>query len=185
MASKSASSGLADRYASALFELAEEKGVLDQVADDLRGLKTMVAESADFRRFIDSPVLSRTEQAKGVAALADKAGMQGVTRNFLGLVATNRRLFALPAVIDAFLERLAAKRGEISAEVVSAKPLSDAQTEALAASLKQAVGKDVALETRVDPGLIGGLVVRVGSRMIDNSLRTKLQRLQLAMKGVG
>jgi F-type H+-transporting ATPase subunit delta len=185
VASKSASFGLADRYASALFELAEEKGVLDQVADDLRGLKTMVAESADFRRFIDSPVLSRTEQAKGVAALADKAGMQGVTRNFLGLAATNRRLFALPGVIDAFLERLAAKRGEISAEVVSAKPLSDVQADALAASLKQAMGKDVALEIRVDPGLIGGLVVRVGSRMIDNSIRTKLQRLQLAMKGVG
>lgn len=185
MASNTASTGLADRYASALFELADEKGVLDQVAGDLRDLKAMLAESADFRRFVDSPVLSRTEQAKGVAALADKAGMQQVTRNFLGLAAQNRRLFALPGVIDGFLAKLAAKRGEITAEVTSAAPLTDAQRDAVAASLKQATGRDVALETLVDPALIGGMVVRVGSRMIDNSLRTKLQRLQLAMKGVG
>lgn len=158
---------------------------MDQVAGDLRALKGMLAESVDFRRFIDSPVLSRSEQAKGVAALAAKGEMQQVTRNFLGLAATNRRLFALPGIIDAYLAKLAAKRGEISAEVISAKPLSDAQRDALAASLKQAMGKDVALESRVDAGLIGGLVVRVGSRMIDNSIRTKLQRLQLAMKGVG
>lgn len=185
MASETASTGLADRYASALFELAEEKGVLDQVAGDLRDLKTMIAESADFRRFVESPVLSRAEQVKGVTALAEKAGMQGITRNFLGLAASNRRLFALPGIINGFLAKLAALRGEVTADVVSAKPLTDAQRDALAASLKQATGKDVALTTAVDPALIGGLIVRVGSRMIDNSLRTKLQRLQLAMKGVG
>ena len=185
MASETASTGLADRYASALFELAEEKGVLDQVAGDLRDLKAMIAESADFRRFVESPVLSREEQVKGVTALAEKAGMQDLTRHFLGLAASNRRLFARPGFSGGFLAKLAAMRGEMTADVVSAKPLTDAQRDALAASLKQATGKDVALPTAVDPALIGGLVVRVGSRMIDNSLRTKLQRLQLAMKGVG
>lgn len=177
--------GLADRYASALYDLAGERKLLDQVASDLRSLQTMLGESVDFRRFIASPVMSREDQKKGVLALAEKAGLNELTRNFLGLLAVNRRLFALSGIVVAYLSRLAQARGEVTAEVVSAQALTETQAAALAAALKQAVGKEVAVEAKVDPSLLGGLIVKVGSRMVDSSIRTKLQRLQLAMKGVG
>lgn len=177
--------GLADRYASALYELADERKLLDQVAGDLRSVQAMLTESADFRRFIASPIMSRDDQKKGIDAVAEKAALSEVTRNFLGLLAQKRRLFALPGMISAYLSKLAAARGEVSAEVVTAKKLTEAQASALAAALKQVVGKDVAVESKVDPSILGGLVVKVGSRMVDSSIRTKLQRLQLAMKGVG
>jgi F-type H+-transporting ATPase subunit delta len=176
---------LADRYATALYALAEERKALDQVADDLRGLDGMLVESSDFRRFIMSPVLSRDEQRKGIAAIAEKAALSQVTTNLLGLLASNRRLFALRGITSAFLSRLAAARGEMTAEVTSAKKLTEKQQSALSAALKQVVGKDVAIEAKVDPAVLGGLIVKVGSRMVDSSVRTKLLRLQLAMKGVG
>ncbi|MDA8232501.1 MAG: F0F1 ATP synthase subunit delta [Magnetospirillum sp.] len=176
---------IAERYATALFELAEAQGVLDQVAGDLKTLKTMVGESADFRRLLDSPVLSRTQQAAAVTALAAAAGFSAVTANFLGVVARNRRLFALRGMVDSYLARLAARRGEISAQVASAVPLSEAQLDAVTSVLKNVFGANAAIDAVVDPGLLGGLVVRVGSRMVDSSLRTKLQHLKLAMKGVG
>lgn len=177
--------GLADRYAAALYDLADDRKALDQVATDLRSLQAMLDASADLRRFVFSPVLSRDDQRKGLTALADKAGLSPLTLNFLGLVASNRRLFALSAMIRAYLARLAAARGEVTAEVVSAASLTEVQASALAAALKQVVGKDVTVEARVDPSILGGLIVKVGSRMVDSSVRTKLQRLQLAMKGVG
>ncbi len=178
-------SGLAGRYALALLELADEKRELDSVAEDLRGLKGVLAESEELRRLIRSPLFSREQQSAAMAAVLDKAGVGELTRRFVLLVARNRRLFALPQMIDAYLAELARRRGEVSAQVTSATALSDAQQRALVETLRAEVGSKVQVEVKVDPGLIGGLIVRVGSRMIDNSLRSKLQRLQLAMKGVG
>jgi len=177
--------GLAARYAAALFDLADEKKQLDQVAADLASLKKAIGESGDLRRLVRSPVLSRADQARAMAALLDRAGASELVRRFVGLVAQNRRLFVLSDMIDSYLSQLAGRRGEMTAEVVSARPLSDAQRDAVAEVLRKAVGGKVAVAARVDPALIGGLVVKVGSRLIDSSLRTKLHRLQLAMKGVG
>ena len=186
MASEAAGvSGLSERYAKALFELADDRKALDEVADDLRALRGLLDESADFRRLIRSPVLTRAEQAKAVAAVAEKAGFSQLTRNFLGVAARNRRLFVLPAVIVGFLKELAERRGEVTAEVTAAKPLTPAQTEAVNEQLRKAVGRKVAVDLRVDPSLLGGLVVKVGSRMIDSSLRTKLNNLKVVMRGIG
>lgn len=177
-------SGLADRYATALFDLADERKSLDQVSEDLRQLRAMLNESAEMRRLVRSPILSRLEQGRAITAIAERAGLSPLTRSFLGLVAQNRRLFAVPAMIDAFLARLAARRGEITAEVVAAQALTPPQLDAVNEQLRKAMGSKVAVEVRVDPALLGGLVVKVGSRMVDASLRSKLHRLQLAMKGV-
>lgn len=186
MSSKSAGTkGIADRYATALYGLADERKALDQVAEDLRAVQAMLMESEDFRRLVSSPILSREDQKKGLSAIAEKAGLSELTANFLGLVAQNRRLFALRDMTTAYLQRLAAARGEVSAEVVSAKKLTATQASALQAALKQVTGKDVAVEAKVDPAILGGLIVKVGSRMVDSSVRSQLQRLQLAMKGVG
>lgn len=176
---------IAERYASALYELADDAKALDQVAADLRALKAMIGSSPDFVRLIRSPVLDRADQAKAVTALAEKAGFHDLTRKFLGAVAANRRLFALASVIEAFLAELAHRRGEATADVTSAIALTPAQTAALEQALRSVVGSKVSVDLKVDPSLIGGLVVRVGSRMIDTSLATKLRRLRLAMKGVG
>lgn len=178
-------SGLAGRYASALLELAEDKQQLDSVAADLRGLKQLLDDSEDLRRLIRSPLYSREQQAKAMAAIIDKAGAGDLTRRFVMIVAQNRRLFALPQMIAAYLAELARRRGEVTAEVVAAKELSEAQRSKLTETLRRSVGAKVQVDVKVDPALIGGLIVRVGSRMVDSSLRTKLQKLQLAMKGVG
>jgi F-type H+-transporting ATPase subunit delta len=176
-------SGLADRYATALFDLADERRSLDQVSEDLRLLRAMLNESPELRRLVRSPILSRLEQGRAITAIAERAGLSPLTHSFLGLVAQNRRLFAVPAMIDAFLARLAARRGEITAEVAAAQALTPAQLDAVNEQLRKAMGSKVAVEVRVDPALLGGLVVKVGSRMVDASLRSKLHRLQLAMKG--
>ncbi len=178
-------SGLAGRYALALLELADDKKELDSVAQDLRGLRGIIAESEDLRRLILSPLFTRQQQAQAMAAVLDKAGIGELTRRFVLLVAQNRRLFALTRMINAYLAELARRRGEVTARVTSASALTDGQHRALDAALRAEVGAKVKIDVKVDPGLIGGLVVRVGSRMIDNSLRNKLQRLQLAMKGAG
>ncbi|MGF1611324.1 MAG: F0F1 ATP synthase subunit delta [Kiloniellales bacterium] len=181
----SAVSGLAGRYASALLELAEDKHELDSVAADLRGLQQLIDDSEDLRRLLRSPLYSREQQAKALSAIIVKAGVGDLTRRFVLIVAQNRRLFALPQMITAYLAELARRRGEVTAEVTAARPLSDAQQSKLTETLRRSVGAKVQVDLKVDPALIGGLVVRVGSRMIDSSLRTKLQKLQLAMKGVG
>jgi len=175
---------IADRYAAALFELSEAEKSLSDIEGDLKALKAMIAESADLRRLLGSPVIGRAEQGAAVAALADKAGWHKLTRNFLGVLASNRRLFALEAMIEAYLARAASHRGEVTAQVTSAHALSAAQKKAVAASLKKVVGKDVLLDLVVDPSLLGGMIAKVGSRMVDSSLRTKLQQLTLALKGV-
>jgi F-type H+-transporting ATPase subunit delta len=180
----SGASGLADRYAAALFDLADERKELDSIAGDLQSLREMLRESEDLRRLIRSPVVSREDQRRAILALAERAGLSPLARNFLGLVAQNRRLFAVPGMIEAYLELLAERRGEMTAEVVSAQPLSDDQRRRLDEQLRQAMGKKVSVDIRVDPALLGGLTVKVGSRMVDASLKTKLHRLSIAMKGV-
>jgi F-type H+-transporting ATPase subunit delta len=178
-------SGLAERYAAALFDLADERRILDEAAANLRQLKAMMTESAELSRLIRSPILSREGQGKAVVALAERAGFAPLVRDFLAVVARNRRLFAVPAMIEAYLENLAERRGEVTAEVAAAQPLSTTQLDLLREQLRRSVGRQVAIDVRVDPGLIGGMIVKVGSRMIDGSIRSKLQRLQMAMKGIG
>jgi F-type H+-transporting ATPase subunit delta len=180
----SGTTGLGARYATALYELADEQKLLDPVANDLRALRGLIDESADLKRLIRSPVVTRADQAKAIAALAERAAFQSLVRNILGLMAKNRRLFVLPAVINAYLATLAARRGEVTAEVTAAQELTEAQRQALDDRLRRAVGGKVAIELRVDPSLLGGLIVKLGSRMVDASLSSKLHRLQLAMKGV-
>ena len=184
-AQETGTAGLAARYAAALFDLADEAKQLDAVAADLRAIRTMIAESADLRRLVRSPVLTRADQAKAMAAVLEKAGTSDLVRRFVGLVAENRRLFALTDMIAAYLGELAHRRGEVTASVASAALLSDAQTAALTDALRRAVGGKVSVETHTDASLIGGLIVQVGSRMVDSSLKSKLQRLKLVMKGVG
>ena len=176
-------SGLAERYAAALFELADERRMLDEVASDLRQLRAMLAASQDLARLVRSPILTRGEQGKAIAALVERAGFTPLVRDFLAVVAKNRRLFAAPAMIEAYLRNLAERRGEVTAEITAALPLSEGQLGLLSEQLRRSVGRRVSLEVKVDPGLIGGLVVKLGSRMIDGSIKSKLQRLQLAMKG--
>jgi F-type H+-transporting ATPase subunit delta len=177
--------GLAERYAEALFDLADERRTLDEVATDLRQLRAMLAASGDLSRLIRSPVLSRDEQARAIGVLAERAGLSPLVRDFLAVVARNRRLFAVPAIVEAFLAKLAARRGEVNAQIIAARPLSDAQLAALNEQLRRSIGSRISVDVRVDPGLIGGMIVRVGSRMVDGSVKSKLQRLQLAMKSVG
>jgi F-type H+-transporting ATPase subunit delta len=178
-------SGLAERYAAALFELADERHLLDAAAGDLRELRTMLAGSADLMRMVRSPVLSRAEQAKAIEALAENAKLSQLTRDFLAVVARNRRLFAVPAMIEAYLQKLADRRGEVTAEITAAQPLSEGQQGALGDQLRRVVGSRVTIDVKVDPSLLGGMVVKIGSRMVDGSLKGQLQRLQLNMKGIG
>jgi F-type H+-transporting ATPase subunit delta len=167
----------------ALFELADEQRKLDQVATDLKEIDSLLAESTELRRLIRNPVVSRAESGRVMDVLVERIGADDLTRKFIGLVAVNRRLFVLPDIIKAYLAELAARRGEITAEVVSATRLSDGQSDALENALQGALGGKVALSVAVDPTLIGGLVVKVGSRMVDSSLKTQLQKMKIAMKG--
>ena len=181
----SPTSGLAGRYASALYELAEAAKALDEVAADLTALRQLIAESADLARLVRSPVIGRDAQAKAMAAVLEQAGAHELTKKLVGTVTMNRRLFTLSDIAKAFLVQLAERRGETTADVTSATILSKEQLAAVTDALKGVIGQKVAINPIVDPSIIGGLVVRVGSRMFDSSLRTKLQRLQIAMKGTG
>lgn len=176
-------SGLAGRYAAALFELADESKQLDRVAEDLKGLRGLIDESHDLQDFLRSPLYGRDDQVRALGAVLEKAGAAELTRRFALVVAKNRRLFALRPMIGAYLALLAARRGEVTAKVTVARPLTDEQSRRLVETLRKAVGGKVQLETRIDESLIGGLIVQVGSRMVDGSLKTKLQKLQHAMKG--
>jgi F-type H+-transporting ATPase subunit delta len=178
-------SGLAERYAAALFDLADARRTLDEVASDLRQLRAMLAASVDLSRLVRSPILTRDQQGKGIGALATHAGFSPLVCDFLAVVAKNRRLFAVPAMIEVYLAKLAERRGELTAEVIAAQALSETQLARLSDQLRRSAGRRVSVDARVDPGLIGGMIVKVGSRMVDGSIKSKLQRLQLAMKGVG
>jgi F-type H+-transporting ATPase subunit delta len=179
------SSGVAGRYATALFELALEQQALDQVAADLNRFNEALDAFDDLLRLVKSPVFSAEEQGRALAAILKELKIEGLTRNFLLLAAKNRRLFATPDMTRAFHAMLARHRGEIGATVTAASKLTESQVTALRQALKAALGKEVMLEQRVDAGLLGGLVVKVGSRMVDSSLRTKLNSLKVAMKEVG
>jgi len=174
---------LSGRYASALFGLARDEKVIDAVAASLQTLKRALAESDDLRRLTTSPLVSRDQATKAVAATAVSLGLDPLTAKFLGVLAQNRRLAQLGAVIRAYGQLTAAHRGETTAEVVSAHPLSDDQVEALKAKLKTQLARDVAVDLTVDPSILGGLIVKVGSRQIDSSIRSKLNTLAIAMKG--
>jgi F-type H+-transporting ATPase subunit delta len=178
-------SGLAQRYAAALFDLAEDEKGLNELESDAGRFATLHDQSDDLQRFLRSPIYSAEEQARTITAVLDKAGIGGLVGNFIKVAASNRRLFAVPEMLTAFRKLAAERRGEVAAEVVSAEPLSDRHVAELKSALKASLGKDVTLEAKVDPSLIGGLIVKVGSRMIDGSLRTKLNSLKLAMKEVG
>jgi len=183
--STSATTGVAGRYASALFELADNAKALDQVAQDLDTFKKLLAESAELARLIASPVIGRELQGKALLAVLDAAGIAGLTRNFVGTVAANGRARELPAMASAFLAELASRRGETSAAVTSAVPLTAEQLQQLTDALRGVLGgAKVSIDAQVNPDILGGLVVKVGSRLFDSSIRSKLQRLQLAMTGV-
>lgn len=177
--------GMAGRYASALFDLAKEASQVKEVEAELTKFQGLLEESEDLRRMVRSPVISSDEQARAMNAIMTKAEIGGLAANFLKLLTSNRRLFAVADMIRGFRSLAAKDRGEATAEVASAVALTDAQVEALKASLKASIGKNVTLATRVDPSLLGGLVVKVGSKMIDSSLKTKLQNLKVSMNGLG
>lgn len=176
-------SGVAERYASALFELAVSEKKLPAVEKDLGRIGDLLAGSDDLMRLIKSPVFSADEQQDAMAAVLEKAKITGLAGNFMRVVASNRRLFAVPDMLRSFRQKLAEYRGEVSADVTVAHKLTAAQEKDLEATLKSVVGKDVALDMSVDPSLLGGMVVKVGSRQIDTSLKTKLSSLKLALKG--
>lgn len=177
--------GVAGRYASALFDLANESNKLSETEADLAKFDQMLAESEDLRRLVRSPVFTAEEQTRAIGAVLEKAGIGGLSANFFKLLAANRRLFVAADIIKAFRELAARSRGEVTAEVASAIPLSASHVAELEKVLAASVGKDIKLATRVDPALLGGLVVKIGSRMIDSSLRTKLSGLKTALKGAG
>jgi F-type H+-transporting ATPase subunit delta len=178
-------SGVAGRYATALFELALENKALDTVGADLDRFDRMVADSADLTRLVRSPVFTSDDQARALAAVLDKAGIGGLTGNFLKVVAANRRLFAVRDMIKGYKQLVAKHRGEVTAEVTVAEPLDDKHVEALKDALRSVTGEDVQVALTVDPAIIGGLTVKLGSRMVDASLRTKLNSIKHAMKEVG
>ena len=174
---------LSGRYATALFELARESKSIDTVEASLATVRAALDQSDDFKRLIESPLVSRKDAAKATAAVGDELGIDATTKNFLGVLADNRRLSQLPAVIRAFRGLAANFRGETTADVTSAHPLSDDQVDALKQQLRTRVGRDVSVDLTVDPSLLGGLVVRIGSQMIDSSIKTRLNTLAHAMKG--
>ncbi len=181
----SISTGIAQRYATAVFELAKEQGAIGALEADVDAISAALSESADFRDLISSPLYSRDSQTAAIGALADKMGLNGITANTLKLMATKRRLFVLPQMVKALRALIAEDKGEVTADVVAATKLTAAQEKALADVLAKSVGKDVKINLAVDESLIGGLVVKVGSRMIDTSIRAKLDALQNTMKEVG
>ncbi|HKO71648.1 MAG TPA: F0F1 ATP synthase subunit delta [Bradyrhizobium sp.] len=178
-------SGVSGRYATALFELARDEKMVDAVKNDLDRFDTMLAGSADLKRLVRSPVFSADAQSRALSAVLENAGITGISANFLKLLTANRRLFAVTDVIRAFRALVANFKGEATAEVTVAEPLSDKNLESLKVALKSVTGKDVTLNVKVDRSIIGGLVVKLGSRMVDSSLRTKLNSIKHAMKEAG
>ncbi len=179
-------SGMAGRYALALFDLASDAGAIDQVSADLKGFADLIDESPDLQRLVRSPVFSVDDQSRALDALLTRAGIGGLASNFLKLVASKRRLFAVRRMIADYNKLNDAHRKVVRAQVTVAEPLSDEHLAALKSALNEATGgQSVALDVKVDPAIIGGLVVKLGSRMVDGSLRTKLNTLRTRMKEVG
>ncbi|GJL98502.1 MAG: ATP synthase subunit delta [Methyloligella sp.] len=177
--------GMAGRYATALFELARENNQLDQVSGDLNKFKAMLEESTDLQRLVESPVFSAETQEQAIAALLKKADFGPITEKFFSVVTGNRRLDAITNIIRDFGKLLSDHRGEVTAEATSASELNEEQQTKLRAALKDIAGQDIELITKVDPAILGGLIVKIGSRQIDDSLRTKLNNMKTRMKEVG
>lgn len=175
--------GLAGRYANAVFELAQEEKSVETVERDFTALRTLVERNSDLARLVKAPVFSREDQARAMKSVLERMGAARLTTQFVLTLTSKGRLFALADVIRSFDRLLARLRGEVRAQVISARALSDSETVELKAVLKSKLGRDPRLETKVDPTLLGGLVVKVGSRMIDSSLRTKLNGIRVAMRG--
>jgi len=173
---------MAARYATALFDLAQETNAIEAIKADLEGFDALVAENPDLTRLVRSPVFSAEEQLQALSAVLDRAGIGGLAAKFLKLVTAKRRLFAVRDMIKGFRKLVAKHKGEATAEVTVAEKLKDEHVEALRAALKSVSGKDVDLDIKIDPAIIGGLVVKLGSRMVDTSLRTKLNAIKHAMK---
>jgi len=173
---------MAGRYATALFDLALDANAIEAVKADLDRFDALVAESADLNRLVRSPVFSAEEQLQALSVVLDRVGISGLAANFFKLVAANRRLFAVHDMIKAFRALVAQHKGEATAAVTVAEPLKDQHVDALRAALKSVTGKDVDLDIKIDPAILGGLVVKLGSRMVDSSLRTKLNGIKHAMK---
>ena len=181
----SISTGIAVRYARAVYELAKESSTVAELQTDISTLTAAIAESTDFNALIHSPVYARSEQAAAVIAIAKAAKIGPLVTNTLALMADKRRLFVLPQLLQSLRDIIAEENGEVTADVTSAKALTKAQSVRLAKTLKTRMGKDVTINASVDESLIGGLIVKVGSKMIDTSIRSKLSSLQNAMKEVG
>jgi F-type H+-transporting ATPase subunit delta len=181
----SISTGIAERYATAVFDLAQEGNALKAIEADVDALSAALAASPEFGALISSPIYSRDDQTAAITAIAEKMQLSATMANTLSLMAHKRRLFVLPQMLTGLRALIADLRGEVTADVTSAKALSKEQTDKLAQTLKARVGKDVKINAAVDESLIGGLVVKVGSKMIDTSIRSKLNSLQNAMKEVG
>jgi len=177
-------SGVAGRYASALFELARDQRAVDAVAGDLDRFDALIRESSDLQRLVRSPVFTAEEQGKAVGAILDQAGIGGLAGNFIRLVTTNRRLFALPDMIRGYRKLVAESKGIVRAEVRLAEPPSDRVLNDIKAALREVASAEVDVDVKVDPNLIGGMVVQMGSRMVDASLRTRLNAIRLAMREV-
>jgi F-type H+-transporting ATPase subunit delta len=177
--------GMAGRYASALYDLARQAGTVDAVETDLGRFEQMIADSADLQRLVRSPAFSSQQQADAVTAILARAGISGLAGNFLRLVASNRRLFAVGDMIRDYRRLVAVARGETTAEVTVAEPLAPKHQDALRDALRDITGKDVKVVTKVDPSILGGLIVKLGSRMVDSSLKTRLNGIKHAMKEVG
>jgi F-type H+-transporting ATPase subunit delta len=174
---------MAGRYATALFELAREEKAVDAVKTDLENFDALIAANPDLNRLVRSPVFGADEQLRALSAILDKAGITGMAANFLRVITTNRRLFAVRDMIRGYRALVARWKGEVTAQVTVAEPLNDKNLDALKSALKSVTGgKDIDLDVKIEPAIIGGLVVKVGSRMVDSSLRTKLNAIKFAMK---
>ena len=184
-ATDQAISGVPGRYAAALFELASEAKSIDKVAKDLTSFQSRLTEPTHLQRLVRSPVFSSEDQLAALDALCKKVGVNGIALNFIKLMAKNRRLPALSDAIKGFSALVAISKGEVAAEVISAEKLSEKHIKDVKAALKASIGRDVQLTTKTDSSILGGLIVKVGSKMMDNSLKTKLQNLKIAMKGTG
>lgn len=183
--SSSPVSGVAERYAQSLFELARDEGSIEAIEGELDAFRSLIDENADFGRLVSSPAFTSDEQLRAISAIAAAVGARELTANFLKVVAANRRLFALPQIVKGFKALAAAHRGEIDAEIVSAQALTSEQRAELGRALGDYTGKTVSMHESVDPAILGGLVVRIGSRQVDTSIRSKLNSLKIALKEVG
>lgn len=179
---ESYSGGIAERYATAAFDLAREEDALDQLERDVDALSEALDDSDALRELISSPAYSRDDQERGIGAVADRMGLGATLANTLRLMATKRRLFTLRGLLAGLRAMIAEHRGQVTAEVVSAHPMGDAQRDRLAQTLRERVGRDVKIEARTDEALIGGMIVRVGSKMIDTSIRSKLAALETTLR---